>query len=327
MSTQTTVAVTGATGFVGRHVTQALIDAGHSVRVLVRDPAKARAMLPREGVVWVQGDVNDARVAAELVVGARAVVNCIGIRREFPPEVTFERAHVRAVRSIVDAATRAGVSRIVHISALGTRPDAATAYHRTKFEAETILRKSGLRWTILRPSLIHGHDSEIMKMTKDWVLGRAAPWFVLPYFVRVEPPAPGVFPPKPRIESAKIQPVHIDDVAGAVVASLHNEESVGEIYPLGGPETIDWPTFLTSVRDALPLTEPNKRPAPLPGVMGYAMAKAAELIGMGAALPFGTSEPLMAIEDSTCSTEKARAQLGFRPRAFLSTVREYAGRV
>jgi NADH dehydrogenase len=327
MSTQTTVAVTGATGFVGRHVTQALIDAGHHVRALVRDAAKARTTLPREGVTWVQGDVNDGRVAAELVAGARAVAHCIGIRREYPPEVTFDRVHVRATRTIVEAAQAAGVPRMVHISALGTRPDAVTAYHRSKFESETIVRKSGLRWTILRPSLIHGHDSEIMKLTKDWVLGRAAPWLVLPYFVRIEPPAAGVFPPKPKIESAKIQPVHIDDVAGAVVASLHNEETVGEVYPLGGPETLDWPTFLTSVRDALPMTEKGKKPAPLPGVVGFAMAKAAELIGMGAALPFGPSEPMMAIEDNTCSTDKARAQLGFRPRAFLSTMREYAGRV
>lgn len=327
MSTQTTVAVTGATGFVGRHVTQALIDAGHNVRALVRDPAKARATLPREGVTWVQGDVNDPRAIADLLKGATALLHSVGIRREFPPEVTFDRLHVRATRTVLEGAMNAGVQRVIHISALGTRANAPSAYHRTKFEAETLVRKSGLKWTILRPSLIHGHDSEIMKMAKDWVLGRAAPWFVLPYFVRVEPPEPGAFPPKPKIESARIQPVHIDDVASAVVAALHNDETVGEVYPLGGPETLDWPTFLTSVRDALPITEKGKKPAPLPGLLGFAMAKAAEFIGMGAALPFGPSEPIMAIEDNTCATDKAKAQLGFRPKPFLSTMQQYAAQV
>ena len=189
------------------------------------------------------------------------------------------------------------------------------------------MRKSQLRWTILRPSLIHGHDSEFMKMAKDWVLGRAAPWFILPYFVRIVPPAKGQFPPLPRLESAKIQPVHIDDLCDCVVASLHNEETVGEVYSLGGSETLDWPTLLTAVRDALPITEKNKKPAPLPGVLGFAMAKAAELVGMGAALPFGPSEPIMATEDNTCANDKAKAHLGFRPRPFLSSMRQYAAQV
>lgn len=320
-----TIAVSGATGFVGRHAVRALLDAGMHVRALVRDREKARVILPTQGVTWVQGDILDAGATAELVAGASGVVHCIGIRREVPPQVTFAHMHVHATRGLLEAAGRAGAARFIHISALGTRPDAVSAYHRSKFESERLVRSSGLSWTILRPSLIHGPDGEFMKMAKDWVLGRAAPWFILPYFVRIAPPSG--FPPVPKLESASIQPVHVQDVAWAIVASLRNPASIGEVYPLGGSETLDWPTLLAAVRDALPITERWKKPAPLPGLVGFAMAKAAEFLGVGAALPFGPSEPLMAIEDNTCATDKASAHLGFRPRGFLGSMRAYAAQI
>lgn len=319
------VAVTGATGFVGRHVVRALVSRGHTVRALVRDRAKARETLPTQGVEWVLGDMDDAGALARLCNGAEAAVHCIGIRREFAPEVTFEKAHVQATRTLLDASKGAGVRRLIHVSALGTRPGAATKYHRTKYEAETLVRRSDLDWTIVRPSLIHGEDGEFMRMVKDWVLGRSAPYFVLPYFVRVEPPKG--FPPVPGLVSAKVQPVHVDDVAGAIAAALESREAVGEVYPLAGSEILDWPTLLTTIRDALPLSDKSKKPAPLPGILGAAMAWKAELVGLGAALPFGPSEPIMATEESTASLDKVRQHLHLRPRAFSSSLREYAGRV
>ncbi|MDX2116328.1 MAG: NAD(P)H-binding protein [Planctomycetota bacterium] len=320
-----TVAVCGSTGFVGRHVVAALTGQGCRVRALVRDREKARGALPEQGVEWVVGDGTDRGAVGELVAGSAAAVQCIGIRREFPPRTTFARQHVMTARVLTEAMRSAGVGRLVHVSALGTRPDAATKYHRSKFEAETIVRNSGLEWTILRPSLVHGADGEFMSMAKDWVLGRAAPWFVLPYFVRVEPPSG--FPPAPKLVSAKVQPVHVDDVAQAVVASLRDARAVGEVYALGGPEAFDWPTLLTTIRDTLPITEKWKKPAPLPGVLGAAVATAAEAIGMGGALPFGPSEPIMATEDSVCAMDKAREHLGLRPRGFTSSLKQYAAQI
>jgi uncharacterized protein YbjT (DUF2867 family) len=317
------VAVTGATGFVGRHVCRALAQSGWSVRALVRDRAKAARVLPRQGVTLVQGDVADKASLDSLMQGCHAAVHCIGIRREVAPAITFKRLHVEATRVVLESAQAQGVARFVHISALGTRPDAASAYHKTKFEAESLVRRSGLKWTILRPSLIHGPDGEFMQMTKNWVLGRAAPWFILPYFVRVLPPSG--MPPVPKFESAMVQPIHIDDVA--LVAALAKPEAVGEVYPLGGSETLDWPTLLRAVRDALPVTEPWKQPAPLPGLLGVAMAKAAGVLGLSELLPFCPSEPLMAIEDSTCAMDKAAAHLGLHTRPFLESMKAYAAQI
>lgn len=319
-----TIAITGATGFVGRHIVRALFDRGHAVRALVRDRDKARESLPA-GASWVFGDVTQPRSLAELMAGADAAVNCVGIRREFLPDVTFQGAHPRATLAIINAAKSAGVRRFIQISALGTRPNAATEYHRSKFEAETIVRQSGLEWTIFRPSIIHGPDGEFMKMAKDWVLGRAAPFFVLPYFARVAPPTG--FPPVPKPESATLQPVHVDDVAAAVVASLEKQEAIGEVYAIVGSEVLDWPNLLTTISRALPLSDGKKKPVPLPGVLASVAAQAAQAVGLGALLPFGPSEPIMAMEDNTAAMDKASQHLGLRPRAFTPSLREYAGKI
>lgn len=318
-----TVAVTGATGFVGRWTVRALVERGHQVRALVRDPAKARGVLPADGVQTVVGDVLDARACATLVRGCHAVVHAIGIRRELPPEITFEKLHPRATACVVDAARDAGVERFVHVSALGTRPDAPSAYHQSKWEAEALVRSSALAWTILRPSLIHGPDGEFVQMVKAWVLGRAQPFFFIPYFTRAEFSGGG----PPRLVSARVQPIAVEDVAEAIVESLASPSAVGEIYPLGGPDAMDWPTLMGAIRDAVPLGEKSKKIIGLPGPVGAAAARLAGALGLGALLPFGPSEPVMASEDSVCSNAKASAELGVRPRALLPTLRAYAARI
>lgn len=339
-----TVAVTGATGFVGRHVVATLLDRGHTVRALVRDPEKAWGTLPSsDRVARIRGDVFDPRALASLLQGTDAVVHTIGIRREgggAAPGVTFERMHPRATQAVIDAmrlnaasrstggaGAKGSGGRIVHVSALGTRPDAPSDYWRTKYDAELIVRRSGFDWTIVRPSIIHGHDGEFVEMVRDWVLGRAAPRFFLPYFAKVEPPKMGLPPTPPRLTSALVQPVHVDDVASAIVDALERDTSIGELYTLTGPDTVDWPTLLTTIRDAMPMGDKNKKPRPIPAPIGVCAARAAKALGLDAALPFGPSEPLMASEDSVASHEKARAHLGFTPRGFKRSVAQYSGQI
>lgn len=317
-----TIAVTGATGFVGRYTVRELVARGYAVRALARDRDRAAATLPDDPLVQrVIGDVFDPAALADLVRGCAGVVHTIGIRRELPPDITFERMHPRATRAVLAAAERAGVARFIHVSALGTRPGAASAYHRSKYESECLVRGSGLAWTILRPSIIHGPDGEFIRMVKSWALGRAAPFLFLPYFTRPVP-AEGFGPP--RFESARVQPVSVGDVAFAVAESVEREEAVGEVYPLGGAGAFDWPEMLGVIRDALPLADRNKKPRGIPGHLAFGLAAVAGRLGLGAMLPFGPSEPLMAMEDSLCSNDKARADLAFEPAEFIACVRGYA---
>ena len=325
MSTQT-VAVAGATGFVGRYVVRELLGRGAAVRALVRSSEKAAEVLPDDpGLTLVNGDVFSHDALESLMEGCDAVVNCIGIRREVET-ITFEKMHVRAVEVLTDAAQRAGVSRFVHVSAIGTRPNAKTAYHRSKFEGESLLRRSGLDWTILRPSLVHGPDGELMKMIKDWSLGRAAPHVFIPYFADADID-PTAFPPKPpKPKSATMQPVSVESVASAVADSIERADAIGEVYPLGGSERLTWPELLEHVRDEIPMAG-KKKIIPIPGHLGHAMALAAKPFGLAQALPFGPSEPLMAIEDNICDTHKAEQDLGFTPSSFREGVSGYADRI
>lgn len=323
--TTQTIAVAGSTGFVGRYVVRELLRRGYTVRALVRDASKALEVLPDSGVTPVEGDVFDDRSLGKLTEGCSAMVNCIGIRRE-TAGVTFERMHVQATERLIDASLASGIRRFILISAIGTRANATAEYHRSKYAGETLLRRSGLDWTILRPSLIHGPDGELMKMIKDWSLGRAAPHMFIPYFAAAEFD-PAAFPPKPpKPKSAVLQPVAVEDVARAVAEAITSRDAIGEVYPLGGSERMTWPELLAHVRDHIPMGG-KKWIVPLPGHMGYAMAVAAKPLGLSEALPFGPSEPLMAIEDNICDTRKAEMDLGFHPEPFREAVAAYASRI
>jgi NADH dehydrogenase len=324
-SSRRTVAVTGATGFVGRHIVAELTRRGHAVRALTRSPGAADA-LPISGVSIVEGDIFDRDAMSLLAAGADTMIHLVGIRREVGGQ-TFERLHVEATRRALDASRHAGASRYLQMSALGADPDGVTGYQRTKFAAERLVRASGLDWTIFRPSIIHGHDGEFVQMVKGWATGRKAPWFVMPYFTRLDvgidkPPFP---PPSPEIPLA--QPVFVDDVARAFADAMDRPDSIGEVIALGGPDAMTWPDMLKTLRDAMPLAKKSIRPVGLPAPVAIAQARAAALLGFGDALPYSVSDAQMGSQDNVCALDKARATLGYEPRSFAETVEAYGDRV
>lgn len=317
-----TVAVTGAGGFVGRHVVKALVGAGYSVRALVRDSAKARDVLPQEGVTLVVGDVLEGQKAAELVKGCTACINLIGILRE-SGKATFQKAHVESTRALVKACEGAGVSRYVQMSALGVSELGAAEYQRTKFEGERLVRGSSLEWTIFRPSLIHGVESEFLDMVAGFASGLEAPYVFLPYFTRWKTdkrvPMGGEEESDPVVE-----PVHVDDVAAAFVKSLTNPTTVGEIYNLVGSERISWPSLLEVVRDHTG-GHHGLKPFGIPGPVAGAVAYVAGGIGLGRFLPFDRGMALMSAQDSVSETQKVKKHLGMEFRPFTKSFLEYAG--
>lgn len=314
-----TVAVTGATGFVGRHIVNALLDRGYRVRALARDRSKAVRAIPTDRIELILGGIFDAEAMRDLTDGADALIHLIGIRREAPGGATFERMHVDATSAVIGAAKNAGVRRLLHMSALGVRPEAVAEYHRSKYEAECRVRDSGLDWTIFRPSVILGPDGEFMEMARGWVRGEAMPRRFLPYFRK---------PPRrvqgqiicDETDSASLQPIDVTDVSSAFVAALERDSAIGEVYPLGGPEAMTWPDLLVSIRDATPGAKPEIKPRGVPVGLARVAATFFGWLGLGRLLPFGSEEPIMATEENTCSLAKARSQLALTFTPFQTTL-------
>jgi len=308
-----TVAVTGAAGFVGRHVCRTLIEHGHGVRALVRDPRRA-AHLPRAAQA-IKGDVFDRASLDRFVDKIDACIHLVGIIKEQPRlDITFERLHVEATANVVAACESAGVLRYVHMSALGARPDAVARYHRTKFEAEQIVRASRLPWTIFRPSLIHGPEGELTEMVARWVRGQASPFLFMPWF------GAG---PLGRGPKRLVQPIYIEDLAEAFARSIETERTVREVYPIGGPDRMTWPEMLYAFRDAI-APGSKKRALAIPAWKAMAMAKIMAAASLGSLLPFNVDQIIMSQEDSTCDTLRVEQHLGLALTSFAESLDRYA---
>lgn len=346
MTQSKTVAVTGATGFVGRSVVGEMLARGWRVRGLGHDlgpvkeidrrtneiaaeVAKARGLPGGGNVDWFAGDACDQAALAQVCKGADAMVHLVGIIREVRggrlPQ-TFERMHHEASQAAIDAAKRAGIKRYAHMSALGVGAEGRSGYQKTKWAAEQAVRRSGLEWTIFRPALIHGQDSEFIAMITEIASSEKAPYFFIPYFVRAEedrrvPMRFGDWQP------AKVQPVAVEDVAYAFAESLVRPDSIGEVYNLAGSEVLDWRTLSETIRDVVPGTNKKIGTWFVPGEHAAMAAKAAAAVGLGDLLPFDEGQALMAIEDSTADSTKATNDLGFTPRGFTEMLRGYAGKV
>ncbi|GIW73640.1 MAG: hypothetical protein KatS3mg103_0162 [Phycisphaerales bacterium] len=319
------VAVTGASGFVGGHVVRALLEAGWGVRGLTRSNAKAALLRERPGVTAVVGDCADEAALDELVRGSSAVIHLVGILRETGTQ-RFEDVHVQATRRVLAACRRHGVDRYLHMSALGARDEAPTAYQRTKFQAEQAVRSSGLSWTIFRPSLIHGPDGEFTRMLAEWCRGERAPWVGLPYFRRPEVeqrvPLGGVTYVDPQV-----QPIVVSDVAGYFVEALDRPQTIGEVFNLVGSQALSWPAMLSLAHEHVPGAKAGLEPLWIPADVAAWQAKVARFVGLGQLLPFDEGMALMGAEDSTASLDRVEAYFERRPMAFSDSFPAYAGKL
>jgi NADH dehydrogenase len=210
------VAVLGGSGFVGRHVCHALASRGYRARVATRDRERAKESLILLPTVEVTvADIHDPAQLAFVLRGAEAVINLVGVLHEGRGPASFQAAHVELTRKVVAACKAGGVSRLLHMSALGADPAGPSRYQRSKGEAEAVVRESGLAWTIFRPSVIFGRGDGFLNLFAK--------------LLRVAPVVPLACP------DTRFQPVHVEDVAAAFARSLEDLASVGKSYDLGGP--------------------------------------------------------------------------------------------
>jgi len=184
------LAITGGTGFVGSHVIDAALAAGHRVKALTR-----RDQPPRDGLEWISGDLADRDPIHQLVSHTDAVIHVAGVINA-PDAAGFETGNVTATLSMLAASTAGGVHRFVHVSSLAAREPKLSLYGASKALAEELVESSGLDWAIVRPPAVYGPGDretlELFKMAKRGVV---------------------LLPPRGRVSL-----IHVDDLARLLLA-------------------------------------------------------------------------------------------------------------
>lgn len=282
------VLLTGASGFIGRHVADALAAAGHEVVCAVRDPSRLHDARFRH----VQADFTRDFAAADWLprlAGVDAVINAVGIIRETGGQ-TFEAIHDRAPRALFAACVEAGVQRVVQVSALGADAQAQSQYHLSKKRADDFLRSLPLPSVIIQPSLVFGAGGTSARL----------------FTTIASLPLVGL----PGAGRQQVQPVHLDDVVASVVAALEAAPREGSLtVPVVGPRPMALRDFFGGLRRAMGMGRALFVPTPMPLVRLGAAA--------GSRLPSSLLDPetLQMLErGNTGNAAPLTALLGRSPR-------------
>jgi NADH dehydrogenase len=156
------IAITGGTGFVGRHLARQLLADGHEVVLISRGQDDRDLAIRHEArVTFAPVGLEDAAALTQAFAGCHAVAHCAGINRELGRQ-TYQQVHVEGTGNVVRAAQRAGVRKITLLSFLRARHDCGSGYHESKFAAERIVRASGLDYTIFKAGIIYGRGDHML---------------------------------------------------------------------------------------------------------------------------------------------------------------------
>ncbi len=270
------VFLTGATGFVGTGVLKQLVAGGHTVRALVRKNSEEKLSTNTAIEIHV-GDVTDASSLVGAMEGCDAVIHLVGIIREVPKRgITFDKMHVMSTKNILEAATDQGVSRYLHMSSNGTSERSRIGYHRTKWQAEQLVRKSSLDWTIFRPSIIFGPDSEFINMLTE--------------LIRRIPVVPVIGNGQYRM-----QPVSLAQLAESLVKALDRPETAGKTYFLGGGESYSYDEILDLTAQAMGKEKATKIHQPL-----FMIKPMIKLMQSSEHFPITSDQLTMLVEGNVC---------------------------
>lgn len=297
------VLVLGGSGFVGRHVCEQLVRAGHQVTVPTRRASRAASVQTLPGLTVIEIDVHDDAALAALMAGHSAVVNLIAVLHG--DEARFERMHVQLPQRIAAAMRQAGVERLVHVSALGADLQGPSLYQRSKARGEAVLASAGLDLTVLRPSVIFGAEDRFLNLFAD---------------------LQQVFPFMPLAGSGtKFQPVWVNDVAAAIVRCLQDRRTIGQTCEACGPETFTLGELVKRSGQWAGVNGGKGRPViPLPRWVGWLQALAMEMLP-GEPLMSRDNLASMAVDNVASGQLPGLQALGITPAALSAVAPTYLG--
>jgi len=301
------VAVTGGTGFVGKAVVQTLAAQGWKPRLLLRASPTAlhsASQHPPSSCRGSQGlevrrvNFSSRDDVASACRGVDAIVHLVGIIAELGSN-TFQEAHVGLTARMLQAGQDAGIRRYLHMSALGTREAARSQYHRTKWSAETLVRASGLDWTIFRPSLIYGTNGGFTAVFEQ--LSRFSPFL-------------------PALGGGRglLQPIANEQVARAFAEALRTPSAIGQTYDLCGPERLEFRQILEAILASLGR---RRIIVPIPFALARIQARFLEFLWprlLRRAPPLNRDQILMLEEDNIGNGTAADTAFGLVHPSFRS---------
>lgn len=296
------ILITGATGFIGRHLVSRLAEQGVRSRCLVRDPKRAAQILPADKVELVQGDTLNATALQKAVHGIDTIVHAAFMTADRKESAGnhYENTNVRGTENVIKAAKEAGVNRIVEISGLGTRADKPGSYMQGRYLAEQTLKESGLDWTIIQPSVLFGKGSPFIKGLADLIHS-----------------APVV----PLIGGGKtlFQPIYVEDVVSVIMNVLEDPTRTSrKTYTIGGPEYYSFRQVIDLLLGTMHKTR-IKAPAPT------------QLVGVGAAVmeavlpkpPITKAAMTLFSFDNITDKQSIERDFGFKPMSFTDYLRQH----
>lgn len=296
------VCMLGGTGFVGEHLAARLASEGIRVKILTRYAHGNKRLRVLPTVTLVEADCHDPAVLEREFRDVDAVINLVGTLNEKGRDGSgFRRVHVELVRKVLDACDRAGVDRLLHMSALGADAGGPSHNLRTKGEAESLImvhNNRRLQATIFQPSAIFGRG--------DTLFNRFAGLLALmPVFPLACP-------------DSRLQPVYVGDVVEAFVRSLNDRATFGQRYQLCGPDVM-------SMRDivdyTLKTTGKRRLIVGLPDVLARAQANVMEFVP---GKPFSKDNYNSLQVDNICRADKQGLKdLGIAPTGVEAVVPRY----
>jgi len=296
------ILITGATGYIGRHLVARLVTQGERPRCLVRDINRAKRLLPADKVELVQGTTTSPDSLGTAVQGVDTIIHAAFLTADRKQSTgnEYEKTNVQGTANLIKVAKKAGVKRIIEIGGLGTKPDKPGSYMQGRYLAEKMLKESGLDWTIIQPSVLFGKNASFIKGLVD--------------LIRTSPVVPLIGGGK-----TMFQPIYVEDVVTVLIKVLQDPAgTTNRTYTIGGPAYYSF----TQIIDVLLKTMHKQRikvPAPTP------------LVGVGAAVmeavlpkpPLTKAAMTLFSFDNITDLKSVQRDFGFTPMSFTTYMKEH----
>lgn len=296
----TSIGVVGASGFIGKYLTLNLLQMGYRLHLLSHK-TNPDFVSVRGQVRTFSGAIEDEAAMQECFRGCEVVFHLVGIIAETRHK-TFQKTVADGTATLVRAARKAGVRKIIYLSALGTSESAKTKYHASKWAAERHVINSGLAYTVFRPSIVYGLEDKFINM--------------IARMIRQSPLIPVIGDGR-----YKLQPVYVEELCAVMAASSRGTAGENQTFEIGGPEALTYLEIVDILKRLLRIRRPVVH-IPLPLVR----VGAAILERMVKPAPLTTDMLKMMLAGSTCDQTVAERAFGVKFTALEFQLSKYLGR-